>query len=241
MQQVKSFKLIFMKDRVIEPSEIIVEQGSGRTQPKENITHVNPWIRCIARFFDYSLFFLLLLYSRKLFSGQLPFGRYEHFIPFEYFCFIPIEALLLFTWGTTPGKWLLKTKLKLGKKERFDFMTALRRSFAVWVRGLGMGIVGLNFFCLAIAYQKLKLLQITSWDRDDFVKVTHYPIGKWRLYLAVFIAVTGILVYYKEKNSELKNAKRVVRSIDEYPSSKVHSASAYFLAENSSCCRSYRN
>ena len=82
-------------------------------------------------------------------------------------------------------------------------MTALRRSFSVWFRGLGMGVIGLNFFCLMIAYHKLKLLHITSWDRDDRIQVTHYPIGRWRIYFAAFVAAAGILYYYREKGKEL--------------------------------------
>ncbi len=190
-----------MNERVIEPSEIIVEQPD---KPKENIAHANPWIRCLARLIDYALFFLLLLSSRKLFHGQLPFGKFEHLIPFEFFVWIPIEALLLSTWGSTPGKWFLRTRLKQGKRQKLDFMTALRRSFAVWFRGLGMGIPILNFFCLLIAYHKLKVFQITSWDRDDHIKVTHFPIGRWRIYVAAIVAATGLLTYYTEKERELK-------------------------------------
>ncbi len=186
--------------KVIEPSEIIIEGGQRR---KEDAVHVNPWIRFLARGIDYSLFFLLLLASRKIFHGQLPFGKYENLVPFEYFIWIPIEALFLSTWGKTPGKWFLKTKLRAGKKERLDYMTALRRSFSVWFRGLGLGIPVVNFFCLLMAYQKLKIFHITSWDRDDHIALIHAPVGRWRIYVAVFIAATGILCYYTEKNREL--------------------------------------
>jgi hypothetical protein len=221
-----------MDERVIEPSEIIVE--GGKTAPRENASHVNPWIRCLARFFDYSLFFLVLL--------QIPFvNNYERLIPFEYFVWIPIEALLLSTWGTTPGKFFLKTKLKAGKRQKLDFMSALRRSFAVWFRGMGLGIPLLNFFCLLIAYQKLKLLKITSWDRDDHVQVTHYPIGRWRIYVAVFVAVTGILYYYKEKNLELMHASRVVRPVDEHLAPTSVEDGSLLSAENSGCHWGYRS
>lgn len=226
-----------MRDRVIEPSEIILENPH---KPKENITHVNPWIRCIARFFDYSLFFLFLLATRKLFHGQLPFGQFERLIPFEFFVWIPFEAILLSTWGSTPGKFFLKTKLKAGKKFRLDFMTALRRSFAVWFRGLGMGIIGLNIFCLMIAYNKLKVFRMTSWDQDDHIEVTHYPIGRWRIYVAVFVAAVGILYYYKEKNLDLEkvqHATKVLRSIDEYPAPSLVAARFHFSTENSCCHR----
>lgn len=222
-----------MSDRVIEPSEIIIERAG---YVNEDTAHVNPWTRCLARFVDYSLFFLLLLASRKLFHGHLPFGKYEHLIPFEFFVWIPIEALLLSQVGTTPGKWFLKTELKQGKRKKLDFTTALRRSFSVWFRGLGMGIVGLNFFCMLIAYNKLKIIQITSWDRDDHIVVTHSPVARWRIYVAVFVAVTAILYYYQEKNREYKNASgQLVRSIDEYSLQPLIAAGPYFPAENSSC------
>lgn len=227
-----------MSDEVIEPSEIIVEQPDKPR--KEDIRHANPWIRFIARFFDYSLFLLLLLSSRKLFHGALPFGHYQYFIPFEYFLWIPIEALFLSTWGVTPGKWFLKTKLRLGKRQKFDYLTALRRSLSVWFRGLGMNILGLNFFCLLVAFNKLKVFQITSWDRDDHIVVTHYPIGRWRLYVAVFVAAAGILYYYSEKNNELKDAiSHVVRSVDEHSPSKIIAARFDFSAEDSSRHWSY--
>lgn len=222
-----------MSERVIEPSEIIVEQAN---KPKENITHANPWIRCIARFFDYSLFFLLLLSSRKLFHGEIPFGKYEHLVPFEFFIWIPIEALFLSTWGYTPGKFFLRTKLKQGKRLKLDYMTALKRSFSVWLRGFGLGIPVLNIFCMIVAYNKLKLLQITSWDRDEHIAVTHYPIGRWRIYLAVFVAVAGILYYYSEKGN---TNGRLVRSVDEYSPSPFLAARGPFPAENGGCYWGY--
>ncbi len=226
-----------MNDRVIEPSEIIIENPQ---KPKENITHVNPWIRCIARFFDYSLFCLFLFFTRKILNGILPLGSYDRFIPFEFFVWIPIEALFLSTWGVTPGKWFLKTKLKAGKKFKLHFTMALKRSFNVWFRGFGMGIAILNIFCLAIAYHKLKMFKITSWDREDHIDVIHYPIGRWRIYTAVFIAATGLLFYMQEKNIEIKkHVQRVLRSVDEYPSSEIASARSHFSAENGSCCRRY--
>lgn len=201
-----------MKDRVIEPSEIVIERGAKQ---KENASHVNPWLRLIARLFDYSLFCLLLLVTRKLFHGHLPLGKFDRFIPFEFFVWIPIEALFLNLWGKTPGKWFLKTHLKMGQKTKFEYLVALKRSFNVWFRGLGMGIVGLNFLCLAVAYQKLKIFKITSWDREDHIQVTHYPIGRWRIYFAVFVAVGGLLFYMQEKNKEIYHA-RVVRPFHEY-------------------------
>ena len=184
------------EERVIEPSEIIVE---GNRQPRDNPSHVNPWMRFLARFFDYSLLLLILSVLRKFFHTQPPFGPFENFIPFEYFVWIPFEALLLATWGTTPGKYLLKTKLKhLGRKPKLSFTEALRRSVSVWFRGLGMGIPFLNVFCLFTAYQKLKIFKTTSWDRDARTTMTHYPIAKWRLIFTCAVIIGSMFYYYSE-------------------------------------------
>jgi hypothetical protein len=83
---------------------------------------------------------------------------------------------------------------------RFDWQGAFQRSFSVWIRGLGMGIFGINILCLLNAYHRLKIFQITSWDKDDHIIVTHHPIKEWRFYAACFIAFAGIFTYYSIKN-----------------------------------------
>lgn len=193
-----------MNDRVIEPSEIIIDREG---LPKEDTSHVNPWIRFLARFFDYSLFFLLLWGIRTVAGGQFPLGRFEHLIPFEFFVWIPIEALLLSTWGTTPGKFFLRTELKQGRKTRLDYFTALKRSFNVWFRGLGLGIPIVIFLCLLVAYHRLRVFRQTSWDREENIIVLHYPIGRWRIAAAAIIATGGLLFYYHAKNQDLKTAR----------------------------------
>lgn len=220
-----------MSDRVIEPSEIFVEQPFKK---QENITHVNPWIRFLARFFDYSLFCLCLLGIKK-FYWPLP---QERLIPYEFLLWVPVEALLLSTWGKTPGKWFLRTTLKAGKRKQMHFKMALKRSFNVWLRGMGMGIMGLSFLCLAVAYHKLKILRITSWDREDHVEVTHYPLGRWRLLVAVFVALAGLLFYMQEKREF--HAQRTVRSFDEYFASKIPATRSHLPAQDSSRCGSDR-
>ncbi|MBS0626410.1 MAG: RDD family protein [Verrucomicrobia bacterium] len=181
-----------MTDKAIEPSEIIVEQDYVRTKP----TRVNPWIRFFARYVDYALFFCVLLVFKSVYHAHLPHGPFGRFIPFEYFVWIPIEAILLFSWGTTPGKWFLKTYLRFGRKHKPDFKTALRRSFSVWFRGLGMGIPVVNAICLLVAYNRLKLLQTTSWDREDAIQVHHGQLPRWRLVVASIFIVGGFFLYF---------------------------------------------
>ncbi len=185
-----------MKEKIIEPSEIIID---GRGLPKEKISHVNPQARLLARFFDYALFLLGLWVLRILFKGGFPAHLFEYLIPFEFFTWIPIEAVLLSVWGTTPGKFLLKTKLRQGRKEKLDFQTALKRSFNVWFRGLGMGIPVINVLCMLIASSKLRMQGITSWDREDNLSISHYPIPQWRVIAASLMIIACFALYYGTK------------------------------------------
>lgn len=182
-----------MKDDVIDPSEILIDdEGTIREKP----TISNPWIRFFARAFDYSLFFLLLYGLKKLFQGHVPFQRVETFIPFEFILWMPVEALFLWGLKTTPGKWWFRTQLRQGRVDRLDYSTAFRRSYRVWVRGLGLGIPVLNSLCMLVAYYRLTTIKTTSWDRDDHIKVTHLPISRARLIIGAIIGIGGLLFYY---------------------------------------------
>ncbi len=178
------------KIKVVEPSEILVDRdGTIRDEP----IRANPWLRFLARMFDYSWFFCALWGARKAFG--LPV-KTDTFIPIEYFVWIPFETLFLCTFGKTPGKWLTGTDLRHGRKLRLDFSTALQRSFKVWIRGLGLGIVVINVLCMAAAYQRLKLFRVTSWDRDDHIGITHHPVSPLRLYFATAVALFGLSFYF---------------------------------------------
>jgi len=187
-----------VSDQIIEPSEIIIEQDGTE---KETISHVNPKIRFLARFFDYALFIFFLATVRYFITGSTDVIRHESFIPIQFFIWIPLEALLLYVWGTTPGKFFLKTKIIPKKRIKLDYMSALKRSFNVWFRGFGMGIPVINILCLMVAYQRLNFLQMTSWDRDEQTIVTHYPVGQWRIILASIVSFSGLVFYYMFKTS----------------------------------------
>ena len=193
-----------MSDKIVEPSEIIID---GQGLPKEKVSHVNPPIRLLARFFDYSLLLILLWVLRVYFKEHFPSYLFEHLIPFEYFAWIPIESVFLSTWGKTPGKFLLRTKLTQGRKARLDFSTALRRSFNVWLKGLGMGIPIINFLCMLVASSKLRIMGMTSWDREDNISVSHYRVSQFSVIAVSFITFCSFSLYYATKNGFFSNGR----------------------------------
>lgn len=181
-----------MGETVIDPSEILID-AEGVFQEKPLVA--NPWVRFLARMFDYSLFFLVLAAIRSFIGRPLPTDYIETFVPIEYILWIPLEALLLWLLKTTPGKWWFKITVKQGRFDRLDYMTTLRRAFRVWIRGIGLGIPFINGLCMIVAYHRLKLFQVTSWDQEDHIQVTNLPISQSRLAVGAIIAIFGLLSY----------------------------------------------
>jgi uncharacterized RDD family membrane protein YckC len=101
------------------------------------------------------------------------------------FAWIFVEALLLSSFQTTPGKWLFKTKVALTSGVPINFSQALSRSFKVWWRGLGIGFPIVSLITLIIAHGRLTRNGITSWDRDEGFTVMHETIGAPRVLAAI--------------------------------------------------------
>ncbi len=182
-----------MGDNIVEPIEIITNRE------EERVSHANPALRLLARFFDYALLFLALLYAKSFYPRFFPFSLFDHVVPFEFLAWIPIESVLLSVLGTTPGKFLLKTKLQQGRRKRLLFSTALKRSLLVWFRGLGMGIPIINIICMSVASSRLRILGTTSWDREENIMVSHFPLRQWRIVVAFFVVLISFSLYYGDK------------------------------------------
>lgn len=119
---------------------------------------------------------------------------------FELACLIAwvfIESLLLSTIGTTPGKWLLKTRLVPPRGASWNYSTALERSLKVWWRGMGIGLPFVSLITLIFARERLMRDGVTSWDRELDLAVAHERIGPARviavcvLYLALSLLLAG--------------------------------------------------
>ena len=71
---------------------------------------------------------------------------------------VPIEALLIASLTTTPGKWLFGVYLQFSisdayarRDSRTQFERALKRAFRVWWEGVGCGFPLLAPFLIAVA------------------------------------------------------------------------------------------
>ncbi len=167
---------------------------SGRT------SEPRPWQRLAARVFDYAIWGLVLalLLSEMRGLGAVP-GDLAFWLGHPLLApilitgsWVPVEALLIASIGTTPGKWLFGVFLQFSisdayarRDTRAQLEGALQRSFRVWWEGVGCGFPLLAPVLIAVAFEKLAQNQETDWDFAQDVLVTHGPP-------AVLNTVTGV-------------------------------------------------
>ena len=180
------------------PLEVIVQPSqASRTTASDAppiltqvtpVAQVRPWVRYWARTFDIWLGVVVggiavgIIFNPDASTepgSDLLFGLVA------IFAWVFVESLLLSTTGTTPGKWLFKTRLIPPSGEKPGYSTALSRSFKVWWRGLGIGFPLVSLITLIVAHGKLTKNGITTWDKDDGFTVVHDRIGPLRIIVAV--------------------------------------------------------
>jgi uncharacterized RDD family membrane protein YckC len=134
-----------------------------------------PWVRFFARKVDYLLFGLFLAVAAG-FLGLHPFHKNELvFAMSTVLLWIPVEAVLLTTWGYTPGKALLRVRVRKGLRDLPSFDDSFRRSLRVWWRGEGTGFPLFFLFTGGWAHGNFKIIGTTSWDREHLGDV---PAGE---------------------------------------------------------------
>ena len=155
-------------------------------------TAPRPWVRYFARGTDNMLF--------AFFSGFLaaiwpPLDAVITRISDRAFgmvlllLWVFVEAALLAVFGTTPGKWLLRTRVQSRDGRPLGYLRSLERSFIVWFRGMGIGFPLAALFTTIAAYNRLTEERITSWDFEGDFVVTHRKIGVLRALAVILIQI----------------------------------------------------
>ncbi len=174
--------------RIAEKPSDMPKSTSVAQEKSDTISAIRPWVRYWARYLDIVIFSIAFGLFLGIFMPSALDSSDMFLTVLILFAWVFAEATLLSSWGTTPGKWLLKIKLN-GSGEKIDFSSALNRSFAVWFRGLGIGIPIISLFTLISAHNRLKNEGITSWDREGNFTVSHGKVGIIRSIAAIFIFI----------------------------------------------------
>lgn len=110
-----------------------------------------------------------------------------------HFVWVLVEAQLLATWGTTPGKWLLKIKVRDADNNKLSLKTSLTRGFLVWSVGMAMYTV-FSTITEAISYMNLQNKGTTVWDKYCNTRVTHEDFGTERIPLIIGVLILPLLI-----------------------------------------------
>jgi len=167
------------------------------------VIQVRPWVRFGARYIDLSLgalCFFILFNSFSLYQ-YIPSYFYDK-SDFAYaflmsICFISLiflEAFCLSTFGTTPGKWLLREELITINGDKITFKKAIKRTIHLWLTGLGLGIPVISLFTILASYSRLKGQGETAWDEKGGFIVRHKRIGYVRGITAIVILI--VVIYF---------------------------------------------
>ncbi len=164
-----------------------------------SVPQTRAWVRYFARMTDSFLFGMILILIIMFIYPDFLFSLAEIGIFATLFVlslWIFIEALLLASLGTTPGKFLLSTYVKDIRGNNLTYSNALSRSFQVFMRGLAFGITPFHLITMIIAYRNLTSNQLgmATWDREGYYRVRHGPIRPLRVVFLVVIWV-GIILF----------------------------------------------
>ena len=107
---------------------------------------------------------------------------------------VPIEATLIWKWGTTPGKRLMRCFVTRIDGGALNFQESLDRSLSAMAWGLGGLIPFLAPIFAGWSYHDLQTSGTTRWDRRRF-RMRHGEISaaRWAGAVLLFLALLIVL------------------------------------------------
>ena len=157
-----------------------------------------PWRRFFARMLDLTLagalwvffqYFIFHQYSVFHWDLSWPEGVVALLVEtslstwVSWFLLLLLEPILLCTWGYTPGKWLLRLKVRQEDGQKLEYLDALNRTFRVFWQGCGFGILLIYEACMLYRQTQCSKDQVMPWDRG--LSYTVRPVKGHRI--AVFV------------------------------------------------------
>ena len=139
------------------------------------------WIVGIVLAFTYEAALELSIHLIAIFSG---------------FVYVLAEPAMLTHWGTTPGKALLKVRLRNSNGSKLAYADGLSRAFKVWMKGMGFFIPFVTFFANGYSYNRLTKHGITPWDKDGDFTVSHQVIGTPRIITVLLVLIPFMILGY---------------------------------------------
>ncbi len=133
-------------------------------EPKKHYATKHPWRRLFARELDMGLY-TLPWWVAMIWLGLTNWAFWLSSAVALLLLPLLLESLLLCTWGTTPGKWLMGLHLRkhyVGEISKPTFRDAFSRTLYVYTVGCGLGL--LTGICYIFAYLRANRGDDQPWD-----------------------------------------------------------------------------
>lgn len=136
----------------------------------------HPVRRLLARGIDLALITGVLRFLLIVVLRVRPFGTVLSWCAYfgGLLLMVPLEALCLSRWGSTPGKWAMGLGVRSCDGDRLSFSRGAERAWSVLRDALGYGIPGLRLWRLRKRYRELRDGEEPEWDMD-----CEYEYGNW--------------------------------------------------------------
>ena len=182
--------------------EVLVNTNALYTKPIIRENNPSPSERFLARLIDLYIVFMAVNLMLKgitiyfpilikiLNSPLIDLGL----IFFIHVIYIFIEAIILTKKGATFGKWIFGLKIRDIEGNKPTFICALKRSFLVWVNGMGMGF--LTFFTILDSFNHLVNEGTTTWDQKGNFFISQDKTGSLQRILMVIILLVIISSFF---------------------------------------------
>ena len=183
------------------------------------------WLaRFLARIVDGIIFASMLGYIEAFRLFQHPVAGWLIFVFAASLLWAFVEANLLSSIGTTPGKWLLGIRVINQQGNMPVLLEAFKRSIGVWWYGLGAGCVPLMPVTMVVNCVRLIRNRPMRWDRSGYFVVIFSPRGNLKMSCALAVVVLGCLLLghqWGEQHQKVSDvSKQPVQSTQ--PQSRTH-------------------
>lgn len=210
----------------------IDEKKLGPTNFQERIPkEIHPWKRYLARWLDYLLWGAIVQFIWIVILRIRPIlGDFGSILLNICSCalFVPVEAVLLHTFGTTPGKYIMGIRLEYLQGGNLPYSDAFYRSFRVFTGGVGLGIPVVSLVMYVIRYcqltgrswwpfarrNEINPPEDMAWDEDTEFVYSNYSWKRGVAAAAALVLFAGLaavatadLIKPRHRGSELTVAQ----------------------------------
>src|SRR5262249_27836304 len=178
------------------------ESDGSQVVDNEALPAVYPWRRFFARMFDLYTFFIAFFIFLGIAFPELFLeagdskGRDLLYTIIGVGAFAVFEGFCVSIFGSTPGKSLFGMRVRTSDDGKLGLSDSFKRSFLVWIKGLGLGIPIVGLITLIVGYTTLTGQGQASWDRDLGCRVVTRPLStiRWIVVVVALLVLTSVWI-----------------------------------------------